>query len=109
MTAAACPLLTPDGPRIGHLGERTLPNVPPTTLRDSRARRGDETDLDSQASQHVDESIGAEELNTAAQQVADAWLTDSQELGCLSLLQAPRPNLLLEPDHKVGAHEEVLW
>jgi hypothetical protein len=70
--------------------------------------RGDETDLDPQASQQVDESIGAEELDATAQQVADSRLTDSQELGGLSLLEAPRSKFLLEPDHQVGAHQKVL-
>ena len=71
-------------------------------------RRGDEADLDSWASQHVDESIGAEQLDAAAEQVADSWLADSEELGGLRLPQAARPKLLIEPDHEVGAHQEVL-
>jgi hypothetical protein len=77
-------------------------------LRDPLARRGDEADLDSQASQHVDESVGAKKIDATAQHVADSRLANSEELGGLSLLQAPRLKLLLEPDHEVGAHEEVL-
>src|SRR5439155_14953887 len=88
----------------GRLGTPRAPSI----LGDPPARRGDEPDLDPQTSQHVDESIGAEEVDAAAQQVADSRLADSKQLGGLSLFQAQRPKRLLEPDHEVGAHQEVL-
>jgi len=51
-------------------------------------------------SQHVDERIGAEEINTPAEEIADARLGHAECLGGSLLLEAASHDELLYLDHE---------
>lgn len=68
----------------------------------------EQSDPPAQAGQHVDQGIGAEQVNPAAEQIADPRLGDAQDLGRLCLSQAAGPDDLLDMKHQGGADAEVL-
>ena len=71
-------------------------------------RLQDEADVDAEARQHVDEAVGAEQIDPPSEHVADAWLRDAQEFRGLGLRQSSRRDGLLQLDQQVGTNQQVL-
>lgn len=96
--------MQPTDDRVLVLGAQWLPAADPERLGDLEAPAGrlqDQLHADSQQGQHIDERICAEEINPAAEEVADARLSDPKDLGRLCLLEASGLDQLLELDHEV--------
>jgi len=66
----------------------------------------DEPGADSELGQHVDQSLGAEEIDPATHEVADSRLSDAQQLSGLALLELARRNRPLEIQQQVGTNPE---
>ena len=64
--------------------------------------------MDAQAREHIDQRIGAKEIDPASEQVADARLGYAENFCQLSLRKATRRDHLLKPDHQVRPDNEVL-
>jgi hypothetical protein len=76
--------------------------------RDATARRlQDKTHAHAEPCQHIDQAVRAEEIDTAAQQVADARLSDVQHRRSLDLGQRSRRECFLELEEQVGADQQV--
>ena len=58
-------------------------------------------------SEHVDEGVDAEEVDLSFVEIADAGLSDAEELGGFRLFQTLRFNGLAEVDHQVRADLQV--
>ena len=83
----------------------------PEPLGDLQAfpRRGDNHfDSDRQPGEHVDETVNAEEVDAAPDQITHARLRYTQKSGGLGLLQSPGLQRLLDLDEQASAHPEVL-
>jgi hypothetical protein len=65
-------------------------------------------DVNAEAGEHIAQRIGAEKVDASPQQVADARLTDAQQLGSVGLLQSSPGDRLLEPNQKIAANQQML-
>ena len=71
-------------------------------------RLQDEPYMDAEAREHVNQSVGAEQVNPPAEHVADPRLRDAQQFGGLGLRQSSSCDDLLKLNQQVGANQEVL-
>lgn len=74
------------------------------SLGDLEATTGwleDKPHADSKAGEHIDQHVGAEQVDSTTQEIAHPRLGDPQNLGRLSLLQISGGDDPLELDHEV--------
>ncbi len=67
-----------------------------------------EAHSDAGPGQHVDEGIDAEAMQAPPNEIVHAWLAHAQQLRGLSLRELAARNQLLEGEHEVRPHAEVL-
>lgn len=73
------------------------------------SRRPDhQPDAHAKPRQHVDQRIGAKQVDATTQEIADARLRDSKRLRCFCLLKTPRRDCFLNLNQQVRTDEEVL-
>ena len=87
--------------RIGASGSKIAHRI---LLRDSSTlatRLKKELRANSKPGQHVNERIAAEEVDSAAHEIADPGLGDAKKLGCLGLLQPACGDHLLQVRHEL--------
>jgi len=63
---------------------------------------------DREARKHVDQTLGAKEIDASAQKIAHAGPANVQQPGRLQLCQFLRGDGLLELNHQVGTDEQAL-
>ena len=68
----------------------------------------DEPHPDAKAGEHIDQGVGAEQVDAAAQEMAHPRLGYPENRGRLGLLQMSRGDDPLELDHEVGTDQQML-
>lgn len=58
------------------------------------------TDTQTRRSRHVEQSVQAEEVDLAAQEIGGARLSDAEQLGCFALGKTSTLDVFLERDHQ---------
>jgi hypothetical protein len=65
-------------------------------------------DADAKARQHVNQRIGAEQVDVTTQEITDARLRDPKRLGRFCLLKTPRRDGFLHLNQQISTDDQML-
>jgi hypothetical protein len=80
----------------------------PRPLGDLLATRSDYSYPHAETREHVDQGVGAEQVDSTAQEVAYSWLRYTKSGGRCGLRQVAALDLLLQAQHQARPHQEML-